>query len=282
LKTDTEQLSKGIEILPLSNVYPEMKNLIYNFSLTLAAFLWFNHPANAQSTTITPGNNQPNLTATTTNNGIIVPKITLTASLASASPVTSPAAGLLVYNNGSNQAEGFYYWTGTAWQYVAAAIPFTATAPISVATNNIRLNPGTAAGQLLTWNGNNWVNTNPKALQVLENRQPYATLNYCIAMQGVFPPRSGAEPFVAEIALFGFNFAPTGWALCNGQIISIAQNTALFSLLGTYYGGDGKSTFALPDLRGRIAIGMGQGPGLSDYSLGQPGGIETITLDNKY
>lgn len=259
-----------------------MKKLIYLFCFTLAALVCFNHRINAQSTTITPGNSQPNLTATSTNNGIIVPKISLTASLASASPVTSPAAGLLVYNNGSNQAEGFYYWTGTAWQYIAAVIPFPATAPISISTNNVRLNPGTATGQLLTWNGNNWINTNPKTQQVLDNRQPYLTLNYCIATQGVFPPRNGTEPFVAEIALFGFNFAPNGWALCNGQILPISQNTALFSLLGTYYGGNGQSTFALPDLRGRITIGMGQGPGLSDYSLGQQGGTETITLDNKY
>jgi microcystin-dependent protein len=126
------------------------------------------------------------------------------------------------------------------------------------------------------------VNTNPKPAQTLENRQPYLGLNYCIAMQGVFPPRSGNEPYVAEIALFGFNFAPIGWALCNGQIISISQNTALFSLLGTFYGGNGKSTFALPDLRGRVTIGMGQGPGLSLYDLGQQGGTETNTLDNKY
>lgn len=87
-----------------------------------------------------------------------------------------------------------------------------------------------------------------------------------------------ADPFVAEIRIFGFNFAPKGWAFCDGQILPISQNTALFSLLGTTYGGDGKSTFALPDLRGSVPLHAGQAPGLSDYDLGQTGGSETVTL----
>src|SRR6187431_447127 len=89
-----------------------------------------------------------------------------------------------------------------------------------------------------------------------------------------------SSPFVAEIRIFGCNFAPTGWALCDGQLMPISQNTALFSLLGTYYGGDGKSTFALPDLQGSVPINAGQGPGLSLYDLGQLGGSEYITLLN--
>ena len=87
-----------------------------------------------------------------------------------------------------------------------------------------------------------------------------------------------SSPFVAEIRIFGFNFAPTGWAQCNGQLMPISQNTALFSLLGTTYGGDGKSTFALPNLQGSAPVHPGQGPGLSLYDLGQQGGSETITL----
>jgi microcystin-dependent protein len=86
------------------------------------------------------------------------------------------------------------------------------------------------------------------------------------------------EPFIATIMMFGGNFAIRGWALCNGQILSIAQNTALFSLLGTTYGGNGQTTFALPDLRGRSPIGWGQGPGLSPISLGELSGTETATL----
>lgn len=87
-----------------------------------------------------------------------------------------------------------------------------------------------------------------------------------------------SDPFIGQISLFGFNFPPRGWATCSGQILPIAQNTALFSLLGTTYGGDGRTTFALPDLRGRVPIHQGQGPGLSDYVIGQAGGQETITL----
>ncbi len=87
-----------------------------------------------------------------------------------------------------------------------------------------------------------------------------------------------ADPFVAEIRIFGFNFAPTGWAFCNGQILPLSQNTALFSLLGTTYGGDGKSTFALPNMQGNAAMHPGQGPGLSLRDLGQIGGAETVTL----
>jgi microcystin-dependent protein len=87
-----------------------------------------------------------------------------------------------------------------------------------------------------------------------------------------------ADPFVAEIRIYPFNFAPTGWAFCDGQILPLSQNTALFSLLGTTYGGDGKTNFALPDLQGRVPLHPGQGPGLSLYDLGQTGGVETVTL----
>ena len=87
-----------------------------------------------------------------------------------------------------------------------------------------------------------------------------------------------ADPFVAEIRIFPFNFAPKGWAWCDGQILPLSQNTALFSLLGTTYGGDGKSNFALPDLQGRAPMHPGQGPGLSLHDLGETGGSETVTL----
>jgi microcystin-dependent protein len=86
------------------------------------------------------------------------------------------------------------------------------------------------------------------------------------------------DPFVAEIRIFPFNFAPKGWAFCDGQILSISQNTALFSLLGTTYGGDGKSNFALPDMQGNAPMHPGQGPGLSLHDLGETGGSDTVTL----
>lgn len=87
-----------------------------------------------------------------------------------------------------------------------------------------------------------------------------------------------ADPFVAEIRIFPFNFAPKGWAWCDGQLMPLSQNTALFSLLGTTYGGNGKSNFALPDLQGRAPMHPGQGPGLSLHDLGESAGSETVTL----
>ncbi len=87
-----------------------------------------------------------------------------------------------------------------------------------------------------------------------------------------------AEPFLGEIRMFAGNFAPQGWALCDGQLLAISQNDALFSLLGTFYGGDGRTTFGLPDLRGRVPIHTGSGPGLSARSLGAKGGEETMTV----
>jgi microcystin-dependent protein len=87
-----------------------------------------------------------------------------------------------------------------------------------------------------------------------------------------------SEPFLGQIMMVGFNFPPRGWANCDGQLLPIAQNTALYSLLDTMYGGDGRTTFGLPDLRGRVAIHTGRGPGLSDYKQGTKGGAETVTL----
>ena len=87
-----------------------------------------------------------------------------------------------------------------------------------------------------------------------------------------------SDPFVAEIRIFAGNFAPRGWAFCSGQLLPISQNTALFSLLGTTYGGNGQTTFALPDLQAKAPIGAGQGPGLSLRQLGQQGGTPTVTL----
>lgn len=85
-------------------------------------------------------------------------------------------------------------------------------------------------------------------------------------------------PFIGQIQTFAFNFAPRGWMFCNGQLLEIVDYTALFALIGTTYGGDGRKTFGLPDLRGRVAMGFGQGPGLSNRPIGQFGGAETVTL----
>ena len=123
------------------------------------------------------------------------------------------------------------------------------------------------------------------------NMQPSLALNYCIALQGLFPSRStpapdgasgdgdlGLDPFLGEVGLFAGNFAPRNWAYCNGQLLQVAQHSALFALLGTTYGGDGRNTFGLPDLRGRSAIGVGNGPGLSPQQWGQTQGVENVML----
>ncbi len=104
-----------------------------------------------------------------------------------------------------------------------------------------------------------------------------------LALLGLFslaPTQSFAqsEPYLGQIGFFGFNFCPRGWAPAEGQLLAISQNTALFSLYGTIYGGDGRTTFALPDLRGRAVVSMGQSPGLSNYPIGSKAGAETVTL----
>jgi microcystin-dependent protein len=87
-----------------------------------------------------------------------------------------------------------------------------------------------------------------------------------------------SSPYIGEIRMFGGNFAPAGWAFCDGSLVAISQNDALFNLIGTTYGGDGQATFALPDLRGRLPLHQGQGTGLSNYTLGETGGVEQVTL----
>ena len=119
------------------------------------------------------------------------------------------------------------------------------------------------------------------------NIQPSTVVNYVICINGQFPfqklttKRKYMEPFIGMIVMFGGNFAPRSWAFCNGQLLPISQNTALFSILGTIYGGDGRTTFQLPDLRGRVPIHPGNGPGLSNYVLGERGGTETVTLNTQ-
>lgn len=99
-----------------------------------------------------------------------------------------------------------------------------------------------------------------------------------VGMFSVTSARAQVEPFLGEVRTFGFNFCPLGWTEAAGQLLPISQNTALFSLLGTQYGGNGQTTFALPDLRGRVMISAGQGPGTSSYAVGEAGGAESTTL----
>lgn len=97
-------------------------------------------------------------------------------------------------------------------------------------------------------------------------------------MNNIYPSPAGTSPYMGEIALFAFNFAPKGWAQCNGQLLPITSNQTLFQLIGTTYGGNGVNNFALPDLRGRVVVSSGQGAGLSNYTIGQLNGTENVTL----
>jgi microcystin-dependent protein len=117
-----------------------------------------------------------------------------------------------------------------------------------------------------------------------ENRQPFLTVAYLIALQGIFPqpdtpsPGGSTQPFIGEIQIFAGNFAPAGWAFCDGAPLAISENDVLFTLIGTTYGGDGQNTFNVPNLSGRFPIHMGTGPGLAPYQIGETGGTEAITL----
>ena len=117
------------------------------------------------------------------------------------------------------------------------------------------------------------------------NMMPFIATKYIIALYGIYPSRSArdaevqmSDPFIGMVELFAGNFAPRGFAFCEGQLLSISDNTALFSILGTTYGGDGRTTFALPDLRGRVPVHPGSGPGLATIRLGEKSGTETETL----
>ncbi|MCA9167759.1 MAG: tail fiber protein [Planctomycetales bacterium] len=116
--------------------------------------------------------------------------------------------------------------------------------------------------------------------QAFNVRQPFTAMNFVIALSGIFPSRnlSGGNDYLGSVELFAGNFAPRGYALAQGQLLTINSNQSLYSILGTTYGGDGRTTFALPDLRGRVPIGAGQGPGLSNYRLGEKSGAESVTL----
>lgn len=155
---------------------------------------------------------------------------------------------------------------------------YVGLAPIVVDNtgDTIGLNAATDPGDLLSWDGLNWIAIPPEDVFLpVDNMQPWLGVNHIIALTGLFPSRNSADPFIAEIIMFAGNFAPRGWAFCDGQLLSISQNTALFSILGTTYGGDGRTTFGLPDLRGRVAVHPGTGAGLTTRRLGERSGAET-------
>ena len=147
----------------------------------------------------------------------------------------------------------------------------------------------TTQGAILRSDGAQWVEApffpvnvdtgNTGGGQPLNVRDPFLGINYVIATNGRWPSRNGVEPFFGEIMLFAGNFAPRGWALCNGQLLQVSSNEVLYTLLGAIYGGDGRTTFGLPDLRSRTPVHPGRGPGLDLISLGQMGGFYQTGID---
>jgi microcystin-dependent protein len=228
--------------------------------------------------TTTPDANAA-LDISSTQKGVLLPRLNA-AQLATLTSTLTPAqTGMLVTDAATGKP---FYWNGSGWKdFSTTAI--TAGSPLSVSsTNTVSLNPGTAAGDLITWDGMNWVNMLPAVqhftVNSVNNLQPYLTLNYCIALLGIYPSRN--TPYIGEIDVYSFAFPPKGWAACDGQLLSINQDQTLFSLLGTNYGGDGRTTFALPDLQGRVPLHAGSGAGLSPYTLGQTGGVQQNTISH--
>jgi microcystin-dependent protein len=218
------------------------------------------------------------LTVSSTSKGVLIPRLNTAQQTTLSGLLTTVETGMLIADSASGTLR---VWGGSS--FISPA-KFSGKAPIAVSvTNQVSLNAGTGVGDLITWDGSNWVNMLPAVQHFsleASNLQPYLVGNYCIAVNGIFPARSDATPFVSQIQLFGFNFAPLGWQQCNGQLLSISQNTALFSLLGTTFGGNGTSTFGLPNLQGAIPMGMGNGAGLSPFVEGQTGGSATITVSH--
>jgi microcystin-dependent protein len=227
--------------------------------------------------TTTPDNNAM-LDIQSTQKGVLLPRLNAAQQAVLAATLRSGQTGMLVRDSATGK---LITWGGTNWTDVSTA-PVTATAPLTVSnTNVVSLNPGTAAGDLITWDGINWVNMQPATQHFshsVDNHQPYLVINFCISLFGIFPTQSDAsQPFVGEIIMLGANFAPVGWQFCDGTLLSIAEYTVLFDLIGTTYGGDGITTFAVPDMRGRVPIHMGNN-GTSTYTLGQQAGHEQETF----
>ncbi len=159
---------------------------------------------------------------------------------------------------------------------------YSAAAPLSIDESNvIGLNSASQDGDVLTWSssGNNWIASRPNQLPVTSttetNMQPYLTINYIFTLNGIYPSRNSQNPFIAEIFMFAGNFAPRNFTFCDGQLLSINSYPAAYSLVGTIYGGNGITTFGVPDLRGRVPIHQGQGTGLSNRTLGSKSGVQT-------
>jgi microcystin-dependent protein len=255
-----------------------------NLHIAVLALLLAGFGPVAAQTSIGIGTTTPDshsvLDIVSTTKGVLLPRLTAAQQTTLAGILGPAQMGMLVTDAGTGTPLS---WSGSTWTTGAAGSPVTAVAPLSVATNNIKINAGTNIGDLLTWDGTNWVNTQPAVRHfsvTVENHQPYLVNNYVIGLTGIYPTQSDAtEPYLGEIYMMGCNFAPVGFALCDGQLLPISQYAAVFNLIGTTYGGNGSSTFALPDLRGRVPIHQGNNT-ISTYLMGQIGGSENKTFSH--
>jgi microcystin-dependent protein len=250
-----------------------MKKIITSlFLFGIAVSGWLSVSAQTGIGTTTP-DSQSILDIYSTQKGLLLPRLSGSQQTRLAAILTNAETGMLIRDSITGK---LLCWTDTVWNN-ASGLGLTASNPLHVSSvDTISLNPGTKAGDLITWDGENWVNMQPAVQHfnlTADNRQPFLTLNYCIALEGVFPSRNSSEPFLSEIEVYAFNFAPKGFAQCNGQLLPINQNQALFALIGTFYGGNGTTTFNLPNFQGRVAMHMG-----NSFVLGQTGGSETATI----
>ena len=220
------------------------------------------------------------LDVTSTQKGVKFPTLNAAQQAVLTGMLNATEKGMLITDAATGNLK---FWGGASWQNFTAGTAVTAKAPLSVTTNTVRINSGTAAGDLLSWDGNNWVNLQPAVQhfsQTVDNRQPSLAVNFIISPFGIFPSQNAATtPYVGEIYMMGCNFAVNGFFLCDGQLLPISQYDVLFNLIGTTYGGDGVTTFALPDLRSRVPVAMGNN-GTSNYIIGQSGGTEQKTFSH--
>lgn len=236
------------------------------------------HAQVAINTDGTDADSSAMLDVRSTDKGMLVPRMTA----AERDSIASPASGLLVYVSDDSN---FYFYNGIVWGKLGGASDgdwiINGNNMSSSVAGNVGINQPNPAQKLDvngTVKGNNFLGDGSNlTFDANSNMQPSLGINYIIALYGTYPSQNkGVDPYIGEIIMFAGNFAPTGWAFCNGQLLSIASNTALFSILGTTYGGDGEVTFALPDLRGRVPVQQGTGPGLTTRNLGQKFGVERV------
>src|SRR5580692_11459378 len=201
-----------------------MKKIFTFFFLCwLAVFGWSGLLAQTGIGT-TPPDPQSILAIVSTQKGLLLPRLTTAQQATLAGILSSGETGMLIRDSITGKV---LCWAGVAWKDASGSL-LTASAPLSISrVDTVAFNPGTKSGDLITWDGTNWVNMQP-AIQHFslsqDNRQPYLTNNYRIALQGIFPSRSSSTPFVGEIEMYSDGFAPKGFARCNGQLLPINQN----------------------------------------------------------